>query len=251
MTVLERIVGELGQIERDHEVRVLYACEVGSRAYGFASPDSDYDVRFVFARPLTDYLSVWDPKDHMERSVGDMDLSGWDVRKFLRLMARSNPSVMEWVGSPTVYMEDPRFREAKELAERCFDPVACAWHYYGMLKKQDARYVLAGRTDAKHYLHCVRALLSCEWCVGMRKPVPVPFSELYEHVLRPSLKFRVQTLLDAKVAGVDGPLGRVTELDEWITERMAALPGEISQMSRTAAPGSDVFDAQFRHLLWI
>src|SRR5512134_2562557 len=92
----------LAEIERNHGVRVLYACESGSRAWGFASPDSDYDVRFIYVNDLDWYLSVEDHRDVIEIMDGDLDLSGWDLRKSLKLLRKSNPALIEWLSSPIV-----------------------------------------------------------------------------------------------------------------------------------------------------
>lgn len=100
----ERVLEELTRLEQEHDVTVLYACESGSRAWGFASPDSDYDVRFVYVQQPDWYLRVDEPRDVLERPLTDeLDLSGWELRKTLRLLRKSNPTLLEWLDSPLVY----------------------------------------------------------------------------------------------------------------------------------------------------
>ena len=107
----ERIRAALRDVERQFEVRILLAVESGSRAWGFASPDSDYDVRFVYAHPRDWYLSVGDARDVIEQMLpGDLDVSGWELRKALRLFSKCNLALNEWLGSPVTYQEIAEFR---------------------------------------------------------------------------------------------------------------------------------------------
>src|SRR5436189_1813350 len=102
--MLSEIKKELRRIEEQLEIKVLYAVESGSRAWGFASTDSDWDVRFLYARCPEWYLSVQDRRDVLEYPISEgLDVSGWDIRKALVLFARSNPPLMEWLRSPIVY----------------------------------------------------------------------------------------------------------------------------------------------------
>ena len=109
-TVRSEIEARLLVIEAEHGVRVLYACESGSRGWGFASPDSDYDVRFIYAHPLPWYLRVAAERDVIELPIsGDLDINGWELRKALGLLKKGNATLIEWLGSPIVYRADPEF----------------------------------------------------------------------------------------------------------------------------------------------
>ena len=129
--VRDTVNRRLDAIEREEGVRVLFACESGSRAWGFASPDSDYDVRFVYAHPRDWYLSIGDQRDVIERPIVDLyDVNGWDLRKALRLFRKSNPPMLEWLGSPIVYRERTAAAASlRRIAARSFSPRACAFHY--------------------------------------------------------------------------------------------------------------------------
>ena len=107
----DQIQQRLRQIEQDRDVRVLYACESGSRAWGFASTDSDYDVRFIYTHDRDWYLSIYERADGIELGVDEenIDLSGWDLRKALRLFLKSNAVIFEWLYSPIVYFQDDTF----------------------------------------------------------------------------------------------------------------------------------------------
>src|SRR4051812_41380461 len=133
----------LTRVERDCDVRVLFACESGSRAWGFASQDSDYDVRFLYVHSRDWYLSVDDRRDVIEASLpGDLDVSGWELRKALRLLRKSNPPLLEWLKSPVVYAHEPQFTvEFKALTAEFYSPTRCFAHYLHM-----------GYNNWRHYL---------------------------------------------------------------------------------------------------
>ena len=106
-----RITAALAALEAQHGIRILYACESGSRAWGFPSPDSDYDVRFIYVHPLDWYLGLDEGPDTLNFPVDDeLDLAGWELRKTLRLLRGSNAALFEWLQSPIVYHEAPGFR---------------------------------------------------------------------------------------------------------------------------------------------
>src|SRR6476659_2643278 len=105
--VREQILACLAELELRHAVKVLFACESGSRGWGFASPDSDYDVRFVYVNRLPWYLTVEAGRDVIEQPISDeLDVSGWDLRKTLQLMRDSNPTLLEWLRSPILYRQE-------------------------------------------------------------------------------------------------------------------------------------------------
>ena len=117
----ERIASELDAIERIHHVRILYACESGSRAWGFASKDSDYDVRFIYVHDSAWYLQLGETRDVIEWALDEvLDINGWDLSKALRLMRASNPTIIEWLGSPIIYRERDEFALVRNLADRRF-----------------------------------------------------------------------------------------------------------------------------------
>ena len=120
----------LDEIEMTSGVRILYACESGSRAWGFASPDSDYDIRFLFKRRRSDYLSIANHHDTIDLTMkDDLDAGGWDVRKVLGLMAKSNGPLLEWLHSPIVYRQEPGFPDRwRNAAKEVFSPEASLYH---------------------------------------------------------------------------------------------------------------------------
>src|SRR5450755_2879949 len=94
--MLETIKQKLYELETNQNIRILYACESGSRAWGFPSPDSDFDVRFIYARTTNDYLSIHEIKDVIDLPVNEvLDIGGWDIKKALKLFLKSNAPLYE------------------------------------------------------------------------------------------------------------------------------------------------------------
>lgn len=176
----ERIEAELVRIESRYEVRLLFVVESGSRAWGFASPDSDYDVRFVYAHRRDWYLSVFEQRDVIEEMLPDkLDISGWDLRKALRLFSKCNVALNEWLSSPIVYAETPGFRSAlAALMPAYFNPVAALHHYRRMAEHALADSLAERRIRIKKLFYALRAILACRWISNMQAQPPTEFSRL-------------------------------------------------------------------------
>jgi hypothetical protein len=171
----------LAEVEKKYGVTVLYACESGSRAWGFASPDSDYDVRFIYCHPEIHYLSLWEKTDSIEFfAPNDLDLSGWDLAKALRLLAKSNGALTEWLFSPVVYhAHPPALEQMQNLAGQCFSPIASTYHYLSMARKK-ADELVQSPPRLKTYFYALRAALCATWITARLTPPPVAFDGLLE-----------------------------------------------------------------------
>ncbi len=191
-----RILEKLKEVEREHNVRVLFAVESGSRAWGFASPDSDYDVRFVYMQSKESYLSLWESKDTIEfMTDDDLDGSGWDLRKATKLMAKTNASFLGWLFSPIVYLDRGNtLAEMKELAMVNFNPVAGFYHFHSMNKGFDDLLDTENMT-LKSYFYAIRTALCANWILKEERVAPVNFRELYSLVSE-----KEKQLLDALIA---------------------------------------------------
>lgn len=174
------ILQSLEALQRHHQVTVLYACESGSRGWGFASPDSDYDVRFVYVNRLPWYLTIDPGRDVIEQPISnDLDISGWDLRKTLGLMRDSNPTLLEWLRSPIVYrQEQPWVDRLSALAEASFSPVRGYHHYVSMAKKNLREHLYGETVRYKKYLYVLRPLLAAQWIREGRGVPPMRFAEL-------------------------------------------------------------------------
>ncbi len=200
------IADNLTRIESEHQVRVLFACESGSRAWGFASTDSDYDVRFLYVHARDWYLSIEDHRDVIERPISDeLDISGWELRKALRLMRKSNPPLLEWLKSPVVYREDSGFLVSLiELAHSYYSPYRCFRHYLHMAEGNYRDYLKGEMVWLKKYLYVLRPMLACRWIEQSVNEVPMLFAELVDSVVEePEVLAAIDRLLAAKCAGAE------------------------------------------------
>ena len=158
----ELIISKLKQIEKDYNVRVLLAVESGSRAWGFASPDSDYDVRFIYVRPEKEYLRLEDVRDVIELPINDeLDINGWDLQKTLRLLYRSNPTLFEWFSSPIVYMETEFADQFREIMTDYFSTKKSLYQYISMAESNYREYLKGEMVKAKKYFYVLRPVLAC------------------------------------------------------------------------------------------
>ena len=244
-----QIMEELAAIEARHEVTVLFACESGSRGWGFASPDSDYDVRFIYVNRLPWYLTVTPRRDVIELPIsGDLDINGWDLRKALGLMRESNPTLLEWLRSPIVYREDaqamPRFRA---LSEAVFSN-ARGWHHYASMAKKNFReHLQADTVRYKKYLYVLRPLLAARW-IRMRPGVPpMRFADLAQHTLDAvrdaALIDEINALLEVKMrAGEAATSPRRPGIHAFIEAELAAHAAEpVTALPPADASGLDAF----------
>lgn len=136
------IVSRLREIEEKEKVHILLAVESGSRAWGFASPDSDYDVRFIYIRPKEDYLRLESIRDVIELPINDvLDINGWDLQKTLRLLYKSNPTLFEWFSSPIVYMETEFARKFRRIMNEYFSEKRSLYHYISMAEGNFREYL--------------------------------------------------------------------------------------------------------------
>ena len=179
MMMKEKILEKLKEVERTKGVEVLYAVESGSRAWGFASPDSDYDIRFIYKHDLDYYLSLWEQPDVIEfMTEEDLDGSGWDLRKSVKLLAKSNAPLLEWLYSPVVYFENEVVvNQMRALAKDCFSAIACLHHYLGTTKNfMDV--CQAEEVKLKSYFYALRTALAGKWIIENNSFPPADFLEL-------------------------------------------------------------------------
>ena len=200
--VREEVLRELVAIEKKYGVHILFACESGSRGWGFASPDSDYDVRFIYVKPISWYASVEPGRDVIERPISDvLDISGWELRKALRLLRRSNPALFEWVDSPIIYRQDEAFvRNLRDLMGGHFSERRARHHYRAMAKKNFRGYLQGEEVRLKKYLYVLRPLLAAQWIEkGLGMP-PTRFAELVDKMVSEEcLRDEINALLAIKM----------------------------------------------------
>ncbi len=176
----EKIQEALAALAKTHGCRILFAVESGSRAWGFASPDSDYDVRAVYVKPLDWYLGLGEkPSDTLSAMLpDDIDVSAWELRKALRQMLKGNASFMEWLGSPIVYRDSGLLAKLNELKDRVFNPVSAAFHYASMLRHALDDRSPDGAIGVKKLCYALRAGLCVRWTIEHETMPPTEFADV-------------------------------------------------------------------------
>jgi uncharacterized protein len=223
----EAIREELEKLAEANHVRVLYACESGSRAWGFASPDSDYDIRFIYVHEPGWYLSIQQGRDVIEQmGPDDLDFSGWDLRKALRLLRKSNPPMIEWLHSPIVYSEEPGLRDQlRRAADACYSPENCFRHYLSMARGNMREYLQGETVWLKKYFYVLRPILACVWIERGRGIPPVEFERLCEGVIDDaSVKAAVDDLVARKKLALELDKGpRIEEISSFVEMELMRL----------------------------
>lgn len=197
--ILKEINEKLDEIEAKENVRILHAIESGSRAWGFASPDSDYDVRFIYVRRREDYLRLDEPRDVIEWQLDDvLDINGWDLKKALKQFARGNATLFEWSGSPIVYRTTDEWSRIREVSKQYFSEKSAVYHYYGTANSTYQEYLQGDTVRYKKYFYALRPLLAAEYIEKYHTAPPVLFDDLLKLDLEPELRTAIDELLEAK-----------------------------------------------------
>lgn len=248
----ELIRFKLKEIEEKENVKILHSVESGSRAWGFASSDSDYDVRFVYVRPKEFYLRLDKTRDVIEWQLdATLDINGWDISKALILLHSSNPTVFEWNMPPIVYKTTDQWSQLSKVLEEYFDPKSSLYHYLSMAKKNQKEYLKSDTVSFKKYFYMLRPLLACRWILAEGTPPPVPFGELVKSRLEPRLLSEVNTLLDLKQNGSERLEGkRFAALDEYIERSIDEIESLLKLMPPNRKSSWDDLNQAFGMLLW-
>jgi len=228
-TRFSEIKHRLSELEEAEGVRIIFAVESGSRAWGFPSRDSDYDVRFIYLHPSDWYLSVdlEAKRDVIERPLSDgLDLSGWDIRKALKLFAKSNPPLLEWLDSTIVYRDGFGFAEAlRSLRNAFFSPQACVYHYLHMAQGNYRTYLRGSTVWLKKYFYVLRPLLAVRWIEQGRGVVPMLFARLLDTVTDQAyLVQEISDLLKRKIVGEEldeGPA--IAVIQDFVNHELSRL----------------------------
>lgn len=200
MKEIEKEINEkLDDIEKREGVRILHAVESGSRAWGFASPDSDYDVRFVYARSEADYLRIDEPRDVIEWQLDEvLDINGWDLKKALKQFARGNATLFEWSGSPIVYRTTKDWNRIREVSRQYFSEKSAVYHYYGTANSTLQEYLSGDTVRYKKYFYAIRPLLAAQYIEKYHEAPPVLFDELLKLELPQNFRAAIDRLLEIK-----------------------------------------------------
>ena len=253
--ILREIQEKLDEIEKKENVRILHAVESGSRSWGFASPDSDYDVRFVYVRPKEAYLSIDEPRDVIEYQLDEvLDINGWDLKKALKLFAKGNATLFEWSGSPVVYRTTPEWEKIREASKQYFSEKTAVCHYYGTAKSTYVDYLQGEKVRYKKYFYALRPLLAAEYIEKYHEAPPVLFDDLLKMELSTEFRMALDELLEIKKRTTEKEENpQMPEIRKFIEEELRkqkeigdALPndhnGDLTILNRIFRETLEVFD---------
>ncbi len=249
--IIQMIQEKLNEIEHKENVRILHCVESGSRAWGFASPDSDYDVRFIYVRPAEFYLKLEKTRDVIEWQLDDtLDINGWDLKKTLQLLHSSNPTLFEWNQSPIVYKTTDEWHRISEIINRYFLMKSGLYHYLSTAKSNYREFLKGEIVKLKKYFYVLRPLLACRWILKEQTPPPMLFSELVESCLEPGLKPVVEDLVRLKMQTPEiGEGKRIDVLNEYIDRSIEEIDALIKALPEECKQGWEELDQVFRSIV--
>ncbi len=244
--VENEIQQKLSLIEEKHQVVVLYACESGSRAWDFASPDSDYDVRFIYMHKPEWYLRVdkESQRDVIELPiVDDLDINGWELQKALKLLRKSNPTLLEWLGSPIIYRQSASFqKEFSQLASKYLCRKACFYHYQNMAVSNYREHLKKTMVKTKKYLYVLRPLLAMRWIEQIKTQVPMRFQELVNSMcVEEEVKKAINELLAQKVLVSESKTQpKVDVLNKFIEKELSNIEERVKKLEHNKTSISSI-----------
>lgn len=227
---MQNIINEkLDEIERKENIKILHCVESGSRAWGFASPDSDYDVRFIYLRPKDYYLRLDKTRDVIEWQLDEtLDINGWDLQKSLRLLHNSNPTLFEWNSSPIIYRTSEEWKKISQIINGYFVKKAGLYHYLSTAKSNYREYLKTEIVRLKKYFYVLRPILACKWILDRGTPPPMLFKTLMDCYLDKTVKPALDNLLELKINSPEISTGkRIDKINEYIELNLAEIENAV------------------------
>lgn len=251
--IRQQILEKLNEIEKHENVKILHCIESGSRAWGFASPDSDYDVRFIYVRPKEYYLRLDKTRDVIEWQLDDtLDINGWDIKKALTLLHKSNPTLFEWNSSPIVYKTTDEWKEIANVINSYFIAKSGLYHYLNTAKSNYREYLKKDKVRIKKYFYVLRPLLACKWILEENTPPPMEFHILMEKYLDEDIKPDVEKLLDLKMNKPEITTGkRFDRINDYLDNTITEIENIISTLSDNKTQSWDKLNEIFLKIIKI
>ena len=245
------IMNAISEIERSENVRIIHCVESGSRAWGFPSPSSDYDVRFVYVRPKEFYLRLDPTRDVIEWQLDDtLDINGWDIYKLLSLLYKSNPTIFEWQYSPIVYKTTDQWKSLESVIADNFYVKHSLYHYLSMAKGNYRDVTVGERAKLKKYLYCLRPLLACKWMLKNGTPPPMLFNSLELECLDDSVRGYVDRLVKLKMGEKEViEVDRIPELEDYLARNIAKIEAAAATVTEKSERSWDELNKAFLALI--
>lgn len=224
------ILDKLKEIEKSENIKIIAAFESGSRAWGFASKDSDYDVRFIYIRKISEYVRLDKKSDFLEYPINDLlDIVGFDLDKTLKLVYKTNPSIFEWFKSPIVYIQTKASNELKNLLPKYYSRKKMIYHYLKMAQKNYNQYLESDLVSIKKYFYVLRPLLSAMWILKNNTQPPIVFRDLLALDIDSKIKAIINQLLIIKVETNEvDKIPEIKELNQYIVNEMKLIQESIN-----------------------
>jgi predicted nucleotidyltransferase len=251
MNINDTVISRLNEIEKEEGIQILFACESGSRAWGFASADSDFDIRFVFKRPLRGYMVLQDPPDTLEYPIKDnLDFSGWDIKQFLLHLYKSNGVMFEWLQSPVKYWDSRGFcATLSNVMNDYFNPRSTINHYLGLTKRTLLDFGESEGVKLKKYFYVLRPLMAARWVHGRKCIPPMDFASLLSaSEFTESVLSKIADLQRLKAQCLESQLiPRLTDLEAFVHSELDFIESHLPEK----IPGRDISDlnALFLHYI--
>lgn len=237
---------KLQEIEKECGIRILYAAESGSRAWGTHSESSDFDVRFIYIRPQADYLRLEPLRDVLEFPIDDgWDMCGWDLTKTLRLLHNSNSQIYEWFASPVVYVDDGFSERFRPVLDGYFSTKTAVNHYLHQADLKGKKRQKTESPKVKHYLYSLQHTAAAQWVLQHRSPVPVSFRTLMEFVPQ-EIQSKADAFLLQKTTCPDQPFTVCCpETEVWLRQERDRIGAEVEALPREPEKDWEMLDRFF------
>ena len=252
--MFEKIKKELARIEEESGIKILLAVESGSRAWGFASTDSDWDVRYIYIHKLDWYLKIDDLKDSQEEMLpNDLDFAGWELKKALKLFRKSNPPMLEWLRSPIVYLEQFSMAgKLREMSKEYFNPKSCMYHYLSMARNNFREFLQRDLVKSKKYFYVLRPVLACDWIKEKNSFPPIELQDLVDSQVKDEkIKTEIAELLKRKMAGEElKEEPKIEILNEFLEEKIKVYSDYVEQITPNDKPQTEWLDELFKEAIF-
>lgn len=226
----EKIQNLLKKAETDNDIKIIFAIENGSRSWGMASKDSDYDVRFIFYRKINNYISLSSDKEVLNFAYDKdlnpcdvhgslIDMSGFDIFKYLKLLISSNPTTIEWLNSPIVYYGDNNL-PLRDYMNNNFNQEKLFKHYFSLFRNNYREFIQNGKSITyKKYLYSMRGLLNAKYVYEFDKIPPLDLRQTVEEIknnIPEKVYKKYQNVIEIKSQGLERDvILRIQEFDEF------------------------------------
>ena len=230
--MLDIINKKLKEIEEKENIKILLAVESGSRAWGFASSDSDYDVRFIYVRNQKEYLRLNDIRDVIEWQLDEtLDINGWDIKKALLLLKKSNPTLFEWWNSPIIYKKNDVFSNFDKYLESYFSSKKLMFHYVNMAKVNYKENFKDDKVKLKKYFYVLRPILAAKWILNKKSIPPIEFLKHLKEERDTGVKLEIEKILEKKLKSSElQKEKRIEILDNYIENNLTFLEIEANKI---------------------